>query len=360
MELLKNYYSEAYIIKVSEVFTQNFAGFNTFEFQQDVYKDWESLELKARMRRLSESLYRQLPQDFTQAATILKKAQPQLRNCHKNSGMLNTFLADYVELYGLDNPELSLSLFETLTIDSTAEFAIRPFIVRYPDLAFKQMRAWSNHNDHQIRRLASEGCRPRLPWGMALTELKKDPTPIWPILEKLSTDESLYVKKSVANNLNDIAKDHPELVLNFAQKHYGKHEHTNWILKHGLRTLLKQGNSEALKLIGYSGATGVDGRIELSKDRVALKQSIQFTFHLNIAQETPLRIEYKIHYLKANGRYTHKVFMLRQKTFSQGVYRLEKAVSFADLTTRKHYKGLHKIDLIINGITIDTQSFEVV
>ena len=139
---------------------------------------------------------------------------------------------DYVECYGLEHFDSSISALETFTKYSSAEFAVRPFIMRYEQKMMSQMRKWSRSKNHHLRRLSSEGCRPRLPWSMALPAFKQDPTAILTIISALLSDGSEYVRRSVANNLNDISKDHPEIVIEITRQNLGQSDATDKLLKH--------------------------------------------------------------------------------------------------------------------------------
>ena len=145
----------------------------------------------------------------------------------------------------------------------------------------EQMYLWSRHENEHVRRLASEGCRPSLPWGQALVRFKKDPAPILPILQQLKADPSPYVRKSVANNLNDISKTHPDLVVKMAKEWYGENEFTDWIVKHGCRTLLKNGNCEVLAIFGYHNADCIHvSSFQLGKTSISLGEDLTFSFYI--------------------------------------------------------------------------------
>ena len=259
------------------------------------------------------------------------------------------------------NWQLSIEALERYTPYSSSEFAVRPFIVKDERRMMAQMYAWSKHEKEHVRRLASEGCRPRLPWGQALTAFKKDPVPILPILEQLKSDTSLYVRKSVANNLNDISKTHPDLVAALAKGWYGDNEYTNWIVKHGCRTLLKNGNQEVLAIFGYRDSDSIDvDDFRLETDRISVGESITFSFTILANQEAKIRLEYGIDYVKANGKRSRKIFQISEISMSEDEKKsYTKKHSFADLTTRKHYPGCHSIALIVNGLERCRGDFEL-
>ncbi|MDQ7003957.1 MAG: DNA alkylation repair protein [Ghiorsea sp.] len=248
-EPLKHRYNKAFITSLSDALLKYHPAFDSTQFQKLIFNAaWEAKELKQRMRHITESLYQCLP-DYQQAIPILKAASSQFTNTFEHM-----FFPDYVECYGLNEYGLSIDALEHFTKYSSSEFAVRPFIIKYPEKMMQQMKHWANHESEHVRRLAAEGCRPRLPWAMQLPMFIKDPTPVLGVLDTLQHDSSLYVRRSVANNLNDIAKDHPQIVLNIAKAWLGKNKDTDWLIKHACRTLLKQGNTEALALFGFTPA----------------------------------------------------------------------------------------------------------
>jgi 3-methyladenine DNA glycosylase AlkC len=250
---------------------------------------------------------------------------------------------------------------EQITPISSCEFAIRPFLKRYSQETLLQMQAWSRHPNEHVRRLASEGCRPRLPWGMSIDLLKKSPDTVLPILEQLKNDDSEYVRRSVANNLNDISKDHPSLVLELAANWLGKTPNTDRLLKHACRGLLKSGNSNALRLFGTaSDVPCAVSDCQLLAPVITKGERIQFSFELHLQAKTDavLRIEYAVHFVKANGKAQPKVFKIGERLFRpEQKLRFSRSHSFKDLTTRKHYAGSHQLVIIINGIAKQSVSF---
>jgi len=213
------------------------------------------------------------------------------------------------------------------------------------------MYHWSKHDNEHVRRLASEGCRPALPWAMALPSFKEDPSPVLPILETLKNDPSEYVRRSVANNLNDISKTHPDLVASLAKQWLGQSKEVDWVVKHACRTLLKKGNRDVLDLFGFhQGDALVVSNFVLRTSEVVLGEDLIFTFTIEAKEETRLRLEYGVDFMKANGKKSRKVFQISESTMKAGEVReYEKVHSFKEITTRKHYTGEHDVTLIVNG-----------
>ncbi len=254
MEPLKNMYSEKQLVEISDLVSFIIPKFPKELFIRNVQNDnWDSLELKARYQHIAKVLWQFMPQDYSSSVDnlIAISSKAQSLDHHRTYGTFPyMFLPTCIEFFGLDDFYNSVRGLEQITQLVSAEFAVRPFFERYPDKMLKQAFIWSSHHHDHVRRLASEGCRPALPWGMALKEFKKSPERLFPILQKLKSDDSLFVRKSVANNLNDISKTHPNLVINFSKKWIGSSSDTEWILKHACRSLLNDGNLAVLQLFG--------------------------------------------------------------------------------------------------------------
>lgn len=308
--------------------------------------DWERLALKGRMRHATEALGRTLPADFRTGLGILLAVESRF------SGFDHLLFADFVERFGLDDWEASLPALEVLNRTS-AEFAVRPFIRRYPDRTLAQMLAWTSHPDPHVRRLASEGCRPRLPWGTALEELKADPSPILPILEQLKDDPSEAVRRSVANNLGDIAKDHPDLAVSIGARWMAESPGRAPMVKHALRDLLRKGHRGALGLAGVgTGAGVVADRIVVAPKRVPLggTATLRVTGRSTARKPQRVRLEYAMTYARPGGRTGRKVFKIAEFDLAAGApFELTRKLSFADRSIRTHYAGPHIATLIING-----------
>jgi 3-methyladenine DNA glycosylase AlkC len=310
-------------------------------------EEWNNMELKEKMRHTATCLRQSLPNEYLEALIILVKAAPEVKGFEAMS------LPDFVEQYGMDHWEESLNALGHFTRYSSSEFAIRPFLDQKPEVVMHFMNHWAEDKHENVRRFASEGCRPRLPWAMVLPKFIIDPQPVIEILEKLKDDQSEFVRRSVANNLNDISKDNPEIALDVAQRWFGRSERTDWIVKHAMRTLLKQGNEKALRLFGF----GDPGKLEiknLQADKTAIKigDSMNFSFDLinKEKEDKKVRLEYEIEFVKASGKRSGKIFQIIEKNIEPGSHTFKRKHSFADMTTRKHYPGKHKISIVVNGI----------
>jgi len=352
MEPLKNIYSKAFIDEFTGLLKKVYPALDTNKFTKLVFsKDWAEKELKQRMRHIAAVLREVLPQDYSKAtAIIVKCVEERMKGREGQMSLEFMFCPDFVEVYGIDDFETSINAFEKITQYTSAEFAVRPFLIKYPEKMQKQMLKWSTHSNAMVRRLASEGFRPRLPWAMAVPYLKKDPSIIFPVLENLKQDESESVRRSVANNLNDIAKDHPELVIKLASQWQGQSTELDKVVRHGSRTLLKRGHPGALKHFGLTEVKGVEvSLLKIDKKKIKIGDELKFSFLLTVKKEAKLRIEYGIDYVKANGKTSRKIFKLSEGVFAKGEHELLRKQSFRELTTRKHYHGEHAIAIIVNG-----------
>lgn len=355
-ELLKNMYNRESLYEVAVAIQSVYNSFKVDEFIKSTMDEtWNNLELKARCRKISMSLGMYLPEDYKEALSILEKSVTGF--------YFAFFFPDFVEVYGQDdiNWDLSISALERNTEYWSSEFAVRAFIIKDEERMMAQMRKWSKHKSEHVRRLASEGCRPQLPWGQAISKFKKDPTPVLPILEQLKTDTSTYVQKSVANNLNDISKTHSDLVISIAKDWYGKNKSTNWIVKHGCRTLLKKGNRDVLALFGYDDTTSINLQdFTLETTSISIGEDLTFSFNILAKKATKTRLEYGIDYIKSNGKRNRKIFKISEVSLKENEKKsYMKKHSFADVSVRKHYPGIHSIAIIINGIEKDKLDFEL-
>ena len=308
------------------------------------------------MRHTTLCLHRVLPEDYLTALNILREAAPFVK------GFEAMVLPDYVELYGMDNWENSLQALGHFTQYCSAEFAIRPYLDKDPEKTMTYMHKWAEDSDKKVRRLASEGCRPRLPWAMALPKFKKDPSLIFPILEKLKDDDSESVRRSVANNLNDISKDNPDLVLEVCEKWSGKSDNIDRIIKHACRNLLKAGDKRALRLFGYGDpATMQLEDFVLSGKSLTIGDTLHYSFKITILEEkeSKVRVDCAIDYMKASGKQSRKIFKVAEGTYKPGQHLLKRKQSFADMSTRKHIPGEHVITIFVNGEEKATASFEL-
>lgn len=364
-EPLKNYFNRHFVEPFSEVCAVHIPDFNQENFLATIFDtNWKNLELKPRIKHIAYALQTQLTASIPENLKCIVAISEDIRiNQNKQDTFEYLVLSDYIEVYGLDHVQESLDAMEKVTVLATCEFAIRPFLIKYPQKSFEKILEWSQHKHASVRRLSSEGCRPRLPWGMGIPSLKKDPSLIFPILENLKNDPSLYVRRSVANNINDISKDHPETVLRLLKNWHGFSEERNWLVKHAARTLLKQGNPKALKLFGYGDTNAFETKnFRLQNKMVSIGTYLTFNFSIqNISnKKQKLRLEYFVHFLLANGKLSKKIFKISERELApQELLKYERRQSFKLISTRKYYVGTHRLSLVINGFELSSLPFEL-
>ena len=327
-------------------------------FLQMTLNGLKKRELMTRLRQTSIAAAASVPGDYPQQLKVIRKiAGPEA------NGMIGDWYSDFVGQFGVNYPELSLPALSYFTQFGSAEFAIREFLIRSPKQTLKVMLQWSKDDDEHVRRLASEGSRPRLPWGKRLGLLVIDPKPTRRILENLRNDESLYVRKSVANHLNDIAKDHPDYVMDLVESWDQGQPHVSWITRHGLRTLIKKAHPQTLKFLGVGDPPKLAQLdFAVSPGRIKLGERIELRLSITSASRTPqtLLIVYVIHYVKANGSTSAKVFKWKQIMLAAGSsLSLLKRQTIRGFSTRKHYPGLHPVEIQINGRRLTADAFQL-
>lgn len=353
---LKDWFDVARYRRIADLLADAHPGFDRKRFLAVATAGLEELTLIQRVRRATDACHATLPADFTQAVAALKRIAP-----HVQHGFVGIFLPDFVGRHGHGHFEESMAALKFLTPFSSAEFAIREFLKRDLARTLAVMERWSQDENEHVRRLASEGSRPRLPWSFRLDALVTDPSPTAPILENLRADPSLYVRKSVANHLNDISKDHPDWMLARLKSWDLAHPHTQWIARRAARTLIKAGHRPALTLFNFGGKPVVRvADLKVTPARLKLGQTLEFSFCLiSTARKTQsLAVDYIIHYVKASGGTSAKVFKLRELTLAAGETQvIRKRQTIRNFTTRKHHAGRHRVELQINGCILAQGQF---
>ena len=355
--LLKDIFDKKLVKKLASEIKVIYSEFDEKGFLNNIFnKDWNKKELKQRIRHISENMKVCLPDSYKKSINILKPVSL------KFTELEHLIFPDFVELCGIDDLKTSVNAMEYFTKRSSSEFPVRQFILKYEKEMMKQMTAWSKSNNEHVRRLASEGCRPRLPWAIALPKFKKDPASILPILERLKSDESEYVRRSVANNLNDISKDNPAIVVSIAKKWIGLNSNTDKLVKHGCRTLLKSGNPKILKLFGYKDPENIQvKKLKVTKE-IKMGEDIQFEFLLATTKNKlgKLRIEYVVDFVRQNNKTGNKVFKISEGDYSEVERDISKKHSFREISTRRYYPGKHGLSIIVNGKQLAKTTFIII
>ncbi len=362
-ELFKNIYNAEFFSGFTRVLHDTVPGFDKTGFLAQIYDaDWDSRELKQRMRHISTVLNNHLPGGYrSQVGTILQIITRLQNDGYKEDSIEYMFLPDFLEVYGLEDFDVAVGAFGEITKFTSCEFAVRPFILKYETQMVAQMLTWANHAHPSVRRLASEGSRPRLPWAMAIPSFKKDPAPILPILRALKNDVSETVRRSVANNLNDISKDNPDIVMALVKNWQGASAETDRMLKHASRSLLKQGGAEIMTLFGFGSVRNINIReFHILTPNVKIGEVLEFSFTLvnTSTVKSKLRLEYGLYYLKANGSLAKKVFKISEKDYEgRSTTMIRRKQSFKLITTRKFYPGKHQVSVIVNGTEFEVLDF---
>jgi 3-methyladenine DNA glycosylase AlkC len=354
---LKNSYNRDFLSELGCRVLVYYPSFDSEKFILFCFEgNWESMGLKARMKKIAYGLNYFIKGDYIEKLKILCKTS-------KSFSSYPAFIfPNFVEQFGLKDFKNSIQALEIMTQYSSSEFAVRPFIENYPIEMMQQMLTWSKHENHHVRRLASEGCRPRLPWGNILQSLKSDPAPIFPIINNLKNDPSSYVRKSVANNLNDICKDHPDTLKKFVRDNFGKISiKCDQMLKHASRNLLKNSDPEILSLFSYPKPKHVN-LVNFNFDEVIqLNSKFKFSFELKSDKHLGLlRLEYAIYFLRNNGSYYRKVFKISETNLLQQDKFWIRKHNFKEITTRKYYPGTHYLSLMINGVEYKRVDFQLI
>ncbi len=355
---LKEIFDRARIRKFADDTKAVWADFDADRFIALATDGLDDLGIMQRMRRVAEAFDATLPDDYETALKILADVAPSIRH-----GFASITLCEFVVLRGSDDFDRSMDALHLFTRYGSGEYAIRHFLKADPARTLAVMRGWAGDENEHVRRLASEGCRPRLPWSFQFREAIADPSTTMPILEALRADPSLYVRKSVANHLNDISKDHPDWLLEQLSAWPRGDERTEWIIRQALRTLVKKGHEGALALVGVSGEA--EARIEgfsvaPSSLRLGERLTMGATVVSTASDSQKIVADYAIHYVKKNGAPSRKVFKLKTFTLAPGAsLPLSISQAIRDFTTRTHNAGFHKVELMLNGRTVAESGFDL-
>jgi len=315
-------------------------------------------EMKARVHLIRDALAAELPQNYPEALSILVSVLQD----NQFRGFSVWPVAEFIQTYGLDYPDISLEALKIVTQCFTSEWAVRPFIKKYPQQTMTFLLDCAKSDNVDIRRWASEGTRPRVPWGEQLPAFIQDPSRTREILEVLKFDAELYVRKSVANHLNDITKDNPDYVIKLLndwkqQATPAEIKNLTWVIKHALRSLIKAGHPQALSLIGVQFGADVElDEFTVKNSKIKLNQSLEFTTQLRSVSNQPqnIVIDYVLHFMKANNKTAPKVFKLRSFILqANDVVRIDKKHTVKKITTRQYYEGIQYIEIQVNGEVLD-------
>jgi 3-methyladenine DNA glycosylase AlkC len=350
-------------------------AFDRVRFEKLALKGLADLEMKARAMQIADALEATLPADFAHAASIIEaslapapEGDDELLGFrsgdHGLAGWIGWPLGEFIARRGVASKAdatRALTALHALTRRFTGEFAIRPLFLAHPDVVLATLQRWTTDPSPHVRRLASEGSRPRLPWGLQLKPLVADPTPTAPLLRALQDDRSVYVRRSVANHLNDIARDHPARFADWLDEHLpGAPPERRALLKHASRTLLKKGDTRVLKAWGLGAPLRGEVAFAIAPENATIGGHVTLALTLRSTARKPqaLAIDYVVHHVKANGSTSPKVFKGWQLVLAPRETRvLAKNHSLRPITTRVYHPGEHRVDVQVNGKPVASASF---
>lgn len=352
--------SRALVETIADHISVVYLDFQRQQFIEDAFSAFPSLELKARITHIADMFQKYLPDDYQQSLQILRDS---LKGKAESTGFIYIAYCEFVSTYGCEQQHLQLS-FDALgqfTAHGSAEFAIRVFLNAFPAEAYAQMKQWSVSTDYHQRRLVSEGIRPTLPWGKNIAMDYRDAVKI---LDDLYADTERYVTRSVANHLNDVSKKDPALVLEIFQKWKASRKQNSkemdYMIKHSLRTLIKQGHPGTMQFLGYSLDPSIEvSHLNIKNTSLQLGEALEFSFEVTAQQDESLMIDFIIIFPRLNGKSSAKVFKLKQLQLSSGkTISLSKKHVLKLMTTRKLYTGKHVLKIQINGNVMGGHEFQ--
>lgn len=366
MEPFKNAFDEAAVRALATRVHGQEPPFPVERFVQQATDGLHALELKARVVQIAAALRACLPGEVPAALQVLVATLgPPFDPEVANGGSFQVWpLTQFVQDFGLDHPDASLDALHAMTQRFTGEFAIRPFLRLHPVRTLERLEGWVHDPSVHVRRLVSEGSRTRLPWGERLQRFIDDPSPTLALVERLRDDPAEYVRRSVANHLNDLAKDHPERVVDIARRWWEERDHNDRqrLVRHALRTLIKQGHPGALGVIGFGAAGRVGLRALRVEPSVSLGGALGVEVELHNPGDQPVDVllDLVVHHLRAGGGWSPKVFKWTTLTLAAGeTRRLQRRHPMKVVTTRRYYPGAHRVEVQVNGEVLGGEGFEL-
>lgn len=371
MEPLKYAFSPALVSGLAKHMARHSVDFDPVSFEADVLGKLEELELKPRAQWIADCLHKHLPPEWQERARILRTALHPVSSGNSDdptgeSGLRGWAIMPLTMLVGQQHTarfDEAMALLKEMTRRFTSEFAVRYFLLADQTRALAIMKDWLSDDDEHVRRLVSEGTRPRLPWAMQLPAFIEDSAPVLPFLESLRDDPSEYVRRSVANHLNDIAKEHPDLIGDIATEWMkNAPQERQRLLRHASRTLIKQGHQATLKAFGLEGPVIEHTEITTETPNVTFGHHLDFrvTITSKSRQPQPVVIDYVIHFMKADGKQKPKVFKWTKATLKpDNPLTLQRRHPIRPITTRRYYSGAHSVSLRINGQDFGLANFNL-
>jgi 3-methyladenine DNA glycosylase AlkC len=368
-EALKTFFSPALVRRLAGDLARVQPGFDRKAFVREATRGLDDLELLDRGKHIARAMARHLPQDYPAAIDVLLES---LGDEHVTDELVGVGMGPFFYLphtifvaeRGLDHFAVSMKAQYELTKCFSAEASIRPFIARDPDRTLATLREWTRDPNAHVRRLVSEGTRMRLPWAMRVSWLDSNPDRVIELLELLKDDPSTLVRRSVANNLNDLGKVHPALLARTCEAWLlNASDERRALVEHALRSAIKRGDVNALRLLGYGRKPSVSvDDVSFAPKRVAIggRVLVRFTLRSTSNATQDLLVDLGVHFVKARGQSSRKVFKLKRVTLPpRGRFELRSSISLGVHTTRKPNPGRHLVEVIVNGSTFAAGSFHV-
>lgn len=365
-EPLKHFFDRALVERLGASIHSVHPAFARDRFVAQASRGLGGLELLDRARHIAAALQAHLPADHEQASAVVRRSLGPPLAGTETFGMEVFFYLPHVlwvAAHGLGHFEASMTLQRELTRRFSAEFSIRAYLERHPEATLARLRTWATDPDPHVRRLVSEGTRPRLPWASRLRAFQRDPAPVLALLELLRDDPEEYVRRSVANNLNDIGKDHPGLLLDTCERWAaGASPARQRLIAHALRSVIKRGDQRAMAVLGFSSRPRARAEVSFSPARVKIGGTVALRVKVESESPRPQRlvVDLAVFFIKASGEARAKVFKLRNVDLEPGQsVEIGKTLSFRQHTTRTHHPGEHRVQVLLNGTSLEAGSIMV-
>ena len=364
MEPIKNFYNKNTITQIALAIRRVESQFDSSSFITESLQQIQTKELKDRVIHIAEQLRQHLHYSYDESVSILLNTLAPEQNCLPAgwnqkigiSGFLVWPYTVFVSRYGLSHISISLQALYEMTKRFTAEFDLRPFIEHYPNDVYKKLTEWKKDSNPHVRRLVSEATRPRLPWAKNIKPIDSNLSRNIRLIYSLRMDDSPYVRKSVANHLNDISRIDPELFIKTIQRMKNSKKE-QWVKRHAARTLLKQGHPRILNLLGYTTELALKVQFSINQKEITLGSHLELKVDITQKEDHLLYMNYIVFYLNKNGDYSRKVYRLRDSNEKR--IKITKSVNFSNKSTRKIYPGKHYVQLQINGKTYQKILFTI-
>lgn len=359
--LIRDFFNADKVFLLSSKIREKYQEFKSDEFYSQIVSNLGNLGFMDRAKMIRDKLYEFLPKDFPTAVKILLESLDEvpIGPVPSQSNFMIIPQTFFISRYGINDVDLSLSALHQMTKRFSAEWDIRTFLEVDFEKTMSKLHDWCNDDCAYVRRLVSEGTRSRLPWSSRIERFQKDPYPVLELLEKLKNDPELYVRRSVANNINDIAKDNPRVAIDVIKKWINDGT-CKYVVNHAARNFIKAGNEEILSALGFNKNNSLDVlNLTLGESRIKIGEKLKFSFEIKANEDCNLVVDYLIHYKKINSM-SKKVFKLKKIFIQSGeLVNIGRSITMRQATTRTLYPGKHRLEIQINGVIHAGIDFEL-